>query len=118
MRLDAPSAFITAKSLRRSRTELVNVATMQSMINTTTTTEDASTTERVLPTTAVWACVIWRTGLYVDAGQGRAELRDRSLNFLRPAFHANQDRGGLNASERSEFRLSPDKCGCHRQSPK
>src|SRR3954453_690520 len=55
VRLEAPRAFMTAKSLRRSSTEPVNVATMQSMINTTTTAEEARTTERVLPTTAVWA---------------------------------------------------------------
>src|SRR6185437_7740931 len=51
--LEAPRAFITAKSRRRSKTELVNVATMQSMIKTTTTADAAKTMERVLPTTAL-----------------------------------------------------------------
>src|SRR6478609_661541 len=68
VRLEAPRAFMTAKSLRRSSTEPVNVATMQSMISTTTAAEDARTTERVLPTTAVCACVIWRTGFTSTPG--------------------------------------------------
>src|SRR6185437_3649984 len=72
VRLEAPRAFITAKSLRRSSTEPVNVATMQSMIRTTTTAEDARTTERVLPTTTIWAWVIWRTGF--TSALGRAAL--------------------------------------------
>ena len=65
---------MTAKSFRRSSTEPVNVATMQSMIRMTTTAEDASTTERVLPTTAVWACVIWRIGLTSACGQAAFSL--------------------------------------------
>ena len=51
VRFDAPRAFITAKSLRRSSTELVNVATMVSMISTSTMAEAANTTDRVLPMT-------------------------------------------------------------------
>src|SRR5215471_9549845 len=71
--LDAPSAFITAKSLRRSRTELVKVTIMHSMISVTMTADAARTTARVLLTTAVCASVICRTGLI--SRPGREDLR-------------------------------------------
>ena len=78
------------------------MATMQSMIRITTTAEDASTTERVLPTTAVWACVIWRTGFTSTLGSAELSSGNRGLNLLRLAFDANQGGIRLNASQRDE----------------
>src|SRR5262249_28507385 len=103
--LDAPRAFITAKSLRRSRTELVNVTIMHSRIRVTITVDAARTTARVLSTTAVCVCVIWRMGLTSKTGrEERSALIAASISWGRPSTRTSAVLGSIPVSSVNCFR--------------
>src|SRR5919197_1107450 len=74
VRAEAPSARIIAKSLRRSNTEAVSVASMQSAAVRTMSVVEASMVARVLSSTRASASTIWRTGWTSASGSAAPSI--------------------------------------------
>ena len=66
--LDAPKAFIMAKSRRRSNTQPISVERTHSAAVRMISTVAASSVDRVLPSTRASPSMIWRTGWTSAAG--------------------------------------------------